>query len=589
MNTPFSAVWRERRISPLLLFARCALCRSSRRRLFDRLRYRLHTDKLDGVAVCQNALLDLELRQGCQEFVQALGAEVAHVKVRVALDELVSHAGGSHPAGAIVHLVDHIADQAADGIAVDGGIVPRANLGGGFGGKEDVSVQHLAVLAALRVNRPVKAKLTRQESINFHPKRHYMEGTFTLGCDENGIFTGLDCEIHFDTGAYASLCGPVLERACTHSVGPYCYQNTDIRGFGWYTNNPPAGAFRGFGVCQSEFALESNINLLAEKVGISPWEIRFRNAIEPGKALPNGQIADCSTALKETLLEVKDAYYAHPGHAGIACAMKNAGVGVGIPDTGRCRLVVEDGKLHIFAGASCIGQGLGTVLTQMVYEQTGIPRDRIVYERSNTYCAPDSGTTSGSRQTLFTGEAVRRACQDLKEAMGASGGLDALNGQEFYGEYLGKTDPLGAPVPNPVSHVAYGYATQVCILDDEGKIRQMVAAHDVGKAVNPLSIEGQIEGGVVMSMGFALTERYPLTDCRPTAKYGTLGLFRANQIPEITPIIVEKAGLNVACGAIGIGEITSIPTAPAIADAYYRYDGEFRTSLPLKNTPYAKK
>ena len=217
------------------------------------------------------------------------------------------------------------------------------------------------------------------------------------------------------------------------------------------------------------------------------------------------------------------------------------------------------------------------------------PRDRIVYERSNTYCAPDSGTTSGSRQTLFTGEAVRRACQDLKEAMGASGGLDALNGQEFYGEYLGKTDPLGAPVPNPVSHVAYGYATQVCILDDEGKIRQMVAAHDVGKAVNPLSIEGQIEGGVVMSMGFALTERYPLTDCRPTAKYGTLGLFRANQIPEITPIIVEKAGLNVACGAIGIGEITSIPTAPAIADAYYRYDGKFRTSLPLEGTPYSRK
>ena len=214
--------------------------------------------------------------------------------------------------------------------------------------------------------------------------------------------------------------------------------------------------------------------------------------------------------------------------------MKNAGVGVGIPDTGRCRLVVEDGKLHIFAGASCIGQGLGTVLTQMVYEQTKIPRDKIVYERSNTYCAPDSGTTSGSRQTLFTGEAVRRACQDLKEAMGASGGLDALNGQEFYGEYLGKTDPLGAPVPNPVSHVAYGYATQVCILDDEGKIRQMVAAHDVGKAVNPLSIEGQIEGGVVMSMGFALTERYPLTAAGPppnTARWACSGPTRSRRSP----------------------------------------------------------
>ena len=162
-------------------------------------------------------------------------------------------------------------------------VVENKLVGGGFGGKEDVSAQHIAALAALKVNRPVKVTFSRQESINFHPKRHAMEGTFTLGCDENGIFTGLDCEIYFDTGAYASLCGPVLERACTHSVGPYCYQNTDIRGYGYYTNNPPAGAFRGFGVCQSEFALESNINLLAEKVGISPWEIRYRNAIEPGK------------------------------------------------------------------------------------------------------------------------------------------------------------------------------------------------------------------------------------------------------------------------------------------------------------------
>ena len=405
---------------------------------------------------------------------------------------------------------------------------------------------------------------------------------------KDGIIQGVAAEVIADTGAYASLGGPVLERACTHAAGPYNYQNFEIDGWAYYTNNPPAGAFRGFGVTQTCFCIESLLNQMADIVGITPWEIRYRNAIRPGQELPNGQIVDNSTGLVETLEAVKP-YVENNQYVGLACAMKNAGVGVGIPDTGRCRLVVEDGRLHIFAGASCIGQGLGTVLTQMVYEQTGIPRDRIVYERSNTYCAPDSGTTSGSRQTLFTGEAVRRACQDLKEAMGASGGLDALNGQEFYGEYLGKTDPLGAPVPNPVSHVAYGYATQVCILDDEGKIRQMVAAHDVGKAVNPLSIEGQIEGGVVMSMGFALTERYPLTDCRPTAKYGTLGLFRANQIPEITPIIVEKAGLNVACGAIGIGEITSIPTAPAIADAYYRYDGKFRTSLPLEGTPYSRK
>ena len=144
-------------------------------------------------------------------------------------------------------------------------------------------------------------------------------------------------------------------------------------------------------------------------------------------------------------------------------------------------------------------------------------------------------------------------------------------------------------MPNPVSHIAYGYATQVCILDDDGRIKQIVAAHDVGKAVNPLSVEGQIEGGVVMSMGFALTEKYPLTDCKPTAKFGTLGLFKANQIPELTPIVVEKTGLNVAMGAIGVGEITSIPTAPAIADAYYRYDGIRRNSLPLEGTPYSRK
>ena len=171
-------------------------------------------------------------------------------------------------------------------------VVENKLVGGGFGGKEDVSVQHIAALCAYKLGRTVKAKFSRDESLAFHPKRHAMHGIFTLGCDENGIFTGLDCDIYFDTGAYASLCGPVLERACTHAVGPYCYQNHDIRGYGYYTNNPPAGAFRGFGVCQSEFALESIIDLLAEKVGISPWEIRYRNAIEPGKVLPNGQIAD---------------------------------------------------------------------------------------------------------------------------------------------------------------------------------------------------------------------------------------------------------------------------------------------------------
>ncbi len=465
--------------------------------------------------------------------------------------------------------------------------VQNALVGGGFGGKEDVTVQHHAALVAYLTKRPVKVKLSRAESILIHPKRHPMEMEFALGCDENGIIQGVAANIIADTGAYASLGGPVLERACTHAAGPYNYQNFQIDGYAYYTNNPPAGAFRGFGVTQSCFAIESLLNQMADIVGISPWEIRWRNAIRPDQELPNGQIVDESTGLAETLMAVKP-YYDSAKYVGIACAMKNAGVGVGIPDTGRVRLLIQDGKIHIHAGASCIGQGLGTVLVQMVCETVGVPRDQVVYERSSTFNAPDSGTTSGSRQTLITGEACLRACRSLKEALG-DGPLSALEGKEFWGQYLAKTDPLGADVPNPISHVAYGYATQICILGDDGKVDTIVAAHDVGKAVNPLSCEGQIEGGVVMSLGFALTEQFPLEDCRPTAKFGTLGLFKANQIPKVKAIVVEKDGLNLARGAIGIGEITSIPTAPAIADAYFRYDGKFRTTLPLEDTPYQKK
>lgn len=460
-------------------------------------------------------------------------------------------------------------------------------VGGGFGGKEDVTVQHHAAMIAYLTKRPVKVKLTRAESILIHPKRHPMDMEFTLGCDENGIIQGVKAAVIADTGAYASLGGPVLQRACTHAAGPYNYQNFEIDGKAYYTNNPPAGAFRGFGVTQTCFAMEMLLTRMAGEVGISPWEIRYRNAIRPGQELPNGQLVDDSTALAETLEAVKEIYEKSP-HAGIACAMKNAGVGVGLPDWGRSRLYVKDGRVEIHAGASCIGQGLGTVLVQMAAETLNLKREQIYYDASNTYDAPDSGTTSGSRQTLITGEATLRACELLKKDL-KDHTLAELEGREYLGEYLAKTDPMGSDIKNPVSHVAYGYATQVCVLNEDGMVEKIVAAHDVGKAVNPLSVEGQIEGGVIMSYGFALTEKYPITDCKPTAKYGTLGLPKANKIPEVESIIVEKEGLNVACGAIGIGEITSIPTAPAIAGAYYKLDGEFRNTLPVRNTPYEKK
>lgn len=473
--------------------------------------------------------------------------------------------------------------------------VQNALVGGGFGGKEDMTVQHHAALLTYVTGRPVKVKLSRAESLLIHPKRHRFEMDFTMGCDENGIIQGVKAKVVSDTGAFASLGGPVLERACTHAAGPYQYHNFEIEGTAYYTNNPPAGAFRGFGVTQTCFATESLLNMMADEVGITPWEIRYRNAIRPGGELPNGQIVDESTGLVETLEAVKpyyDAAVAAGKPVGLGCAMKNAGVGVGIPDTGRVKLMVgRDEKVHIYSGASCIGQGLGTVLVQMVVTNTDLSREEIVYERSNTWIAPDSGTTSGSRQTLVTGEACRRACEKFMEARAEGKTLQQMAGQTFYGEYLAKTDPLGADVPNPVSHVAYGYATQICVLDPKtGRIEQIVAAHDVGKAVNPLSCEGQIEGGVVMSMGYALRERYPIDgNCRPIDRYGSLGLFRAHELPDIVAIVVDKPGLKVACGAIGIGEITSIPTAPAIADAYFRYDGERRYALPLAHTPYERK
>ncbi len=495
-------------------------------------------------------------------------------------------------------------------------VVENQLVGGGFGGKEDVTTQHIAALAAWKFGRPIKAKFSRAESLAVHPKRHAMDGIFTVGCDENGKLLALDCEINFDTGAYASLCGPVLERACTHSVGPYQYQNTDIRGYGYYTNNPPAGAFRGFGVCQSTFALESLLNVLASKVGISPWEIRYRNAIEPGKVLPNGQIADVSTALKETLEAVKPYYDANAGRAGIACAMKNAGVGVGLPDIGRAKLAIEDGIVTIYTAASDIGQGCLTVFCQDVAEGTGLPLARIRNGISNTENAPDSGTTSGSRQTLVTGEAVRGAAillrdamMEVAEAVAAGSGtetcdacsspwsdktlaavMERLEGKVFAYEYYEPTDPLGADKPNPKSHIAYGYATNVAILGEDGKVSDIYAAYDAGKVINPVAIEGQIEGGVLMSMGYALTEDWVLEDCVPKAKYGTLGLLRATDAPRIHPMTVTKDELlSVAYGAKGVGEITTIPAAPAIAGAYYAIDGELRTKLPLENTPYSKK
>ena len=461
-------------------------------------------------------------------------------------------------------------------------------VGGGFGGKEDMSVQHHAALASFITKRTVKVKLSRQESIIVHPKRHAMEIEMTTACDENGMLTGMKARILSDTGAYASLGGPVVQRACTHAAGPYYYPSVDIEGKAVYTNNPPGGAFRGFGVTQSLFATECNLNELAELAGISPWEIRWRNAIEPDGLLPNGQIADKTTAYKECLLAVKDAYE-NAKIAGIAGAIKNTGLGVGVPDTGRCIVSVEQGKVHLRTGAARIGQGLDTVVLQVGCQTLELPPDTFVVEPPDTQRTPNSGTTTASRQTMFTGQAVKDACLKLKEELDKGKTLTELEGTEYYGEFTCVTDPITTDKEHPYSHAAYTYGVQMVELSDDGKVCKVTAVYDAGQIINQKSAEGQVEGGIVMGLGYALTEDYPLVKGVPQATYAKLGLIRANAIPEMDVLFVSKDyKSDVAYGAKGIGEIATIPTAPAVAGAYYKLDGVHRTSLPLENTAYRK-
>ena len=460
-------------------------------------------------------------------------------------------------------------------------------VGGGFGGKEDMSVQHHAALVAWKTGFPTKVQLTRQESLEVHPKRHAMEMDITTACDENGKLLATKVKIVSDCGAYASLGGPVLQRAGTHSSGPYNFEHFSMDGICVYTNTVPGGAFRGFGVTQTIFGQEINIDLLAKEVGMDPWEFRYKNVVRPGDYLPNGQLCTPDTGIAECLEAVKDAYYASD-RTGLAICLKNSGVGVGLPDTGRVILEVRDGKVRIRTSAACIGQGVGTVASQIVCEATKLSPDQIIVEAPDTERTPNSGTTTASRQTVFTGEATRRAAIKLAELL-ATKTLAELEGIEVYEEFLGVTDPFDSDKDHPKSHVAYGYGACVATIGDDNKVSELHVAYDVGRVVNPQSCEGQVEGGAIMGMGYGVTEDFKYNEGKVVTKYGTLGLLRATQRPEIKCTFIEKGTPDqYAYGAKGIGEISSIPIAPAIANAYNRLDGMERRSLPLEKTGYRK-
>ncbi len=460
--------------------------------------------------------------------------------------------------------------------------VEIVDCGGAFGGKEDMTVQGHAALACHLLNCPVKYKLSRPESIRMHPKRHPTSLEYKIACDASGKLTALYARILGDTGAYASVGGPVMDRAGTHASGGYHFAAVDIEARSVYTNNIPCGAMRGFGVNQATFALEILMDELCSKGDFDRWQFRYDNALDIGSMLAPGQVLTASVGLKETLLSVKDAYQ-NARFKGLACAVKNCGVGNGIPELSKVIIEIhEGGKITLHHGWTEMGQGVHTVARQMLCEATGISDIELVTPYVSTASGAIGGPTTASRGTLLLGRAILDAAQELKKDLKKKS-LAELAGKTYRGQFLcDYTDADGKP-GEIISHISYGYATNLAILDDDGKLEKIIASHDAGRILNPRMFQGQIEGGVAMGVGYALSEGVPLKDGRLTSgKYRALGIPRINNLPEIEVIGVESDDPEGPFGAKGVGEIGCIATAPAIANAYCDYDGKRRFSLPLE-------
>lgn len=459
--------------------------------------------------------------------------------------------------------------------------------GGAFGGKEDLSVQGQTALAAFLLKEPVRLVLTREQSILLHPKRHPLTMDYTVGCDAEGRLTAVRARIVGDTGAYASVGAKVLERAAGHSCGPYHVPAVDVEAKTVYTNNLVCGAMRGFGVNQSAFAIEGCLDILAERVGLDGYDIRERNVLDPGKPFATGQLMDESCGVRRTLEAVRDVYRS-ARYAGIACGIKNTGIGNGMQDVGRVRILVkEGGALEIQTGYTEMGQGLHTIVRQVVAGETGLPAASMTV-RTVSHLAVLCGMTTASRATALASTAACFAARELKAAL-ATAPVEALAGREFRGEYVVDfTVKPGTDVPNPVTHMTFGYATQVVILDEEGRLARVVAAHDVGRAMNPDFCRAQIEGALHMGIGYALSEDLPVHGGRPDSTLlRDLGILKAKEMPEVEVILIEVPDKVGAYGAKGVGEIGLVPTAAAVQGALFAFDGKRRFSLPMTDAPAA--
>ncbi len=459
-------------------------------------------------------------------------------------------------------------------------VIQVAN-GGGFGGKEDITVQGHAALFALLLQRPVRVRLSRPESIRMHPKRHPLVMEYALGCDSAGMLTALRARIVGDTGAYASVGAKVLERAAGHACGAYHVPAADIEARTLYTNNLPCGAMRGFGVNQVTFAMESCVDMLCEKGGFDRWQFRYDNALSEGRMTTTGQVLRAGVGVRATLLALKDEFY-RARTSGLACGIKNTGIGNGMVDDSVVRIeIVSAAKVVIHHGWTEMGQGVHTVARQVVCQETGLDA-KIMEVRVDTASGARSGMTTASRATSLVGNALIDACAALKRDLRGRP-LAELAGNIYEGRW--RCDWTTPPLPGDktVTHYSYGYASQLVVLDEMGNIASIHAAHDAGKIVNPTLFEGQIQGAVVMGLGYAFSEDLPLRAGLPASfRLADLGLLKAHEVPPIEVIGVEVADELGPYGAKGVGEIGLVPTAAAVANALCRFDGRRRFQLPLK-------
>jgi xanthine dehydrogenase molybdenum-binding subunit len=472
--------------------------------------------------------------------------------------------------------------------------VELVSNGGAFGGKEDMSNQAQTALAAWLLDAPVKCTLSREESLRLHAKRHPIRLEYTAGCDADGQLTGLRVRGVGDSGAYASVGMKVLERAAGHACGPYSWRGIDVETTAVRTNNLVCGAFRGFGANQAQFATEGVIDRLAALAGIDPWEMRKRNVIKPGLEWGPGQIMDDGTAGAEACLDEIHATYAAAiaeGKAvGLGLGMKNSGLGNGLREVSRAVVrFVEPvdgaadgavGRVEVRHGWTEMGQGVHTVALQVAAERLGVAPERIDVIVDTTR-ELGFGQTTGSRGTLMAAGSVSAAC-DAAVAAGCRPGVD------HEGEYVVDwTQKLGAPgVTHPTIHSCFSFAAQLVVIDPgSGEIERVVAVHDVGRAVNPILVEGQIEGSVHMGLGYALSEDFPTdpeTGFPTNMTLRSLGILRAKDVPPIEVRIVEVPQPRAPFGIKGVGEIGLVPTAPAVAAALHALDGEWRASLPMR-------